>query len=163
MAGMKIPNRETQHRGDYGKTGFHEALYSLGTGEWDFKPVIYDAWGTDNRLGNSAAVYKYDIWANLHYGYVGAAAGFSKDELNWGANVQQQADSKSEDSTRDQEAIEAGVALYDRSPAAVDCTQLQNILNAHEPSDYNKETGWGYLDYGLRGNIQTEDGRTITK
>ncbi|NJM31944.1 MAG: hypothetical protein HC848_02420, partial [Limnobacter sp.] len=61
---------------------------------WDHKPVIgacftprsstvqnYHAWG-DRR-------YFYDIWSNIHYGYVGQTAGFMEWELLDGAGLEQ--------------------------------------------------------------------------
>lgn len=34
-------------------------------------------------------VYFYDLWSNIHYGYVGTAAGFSESELLDGAGAEQ--------------------------------------------------------------------------
>lgn len=36
-----------------------------------------------------ATQYYYDIWSNIHYGYVGAAAGFSESVLLDGAGLEQ--------------------------------------------------------------------------
>ncbi|MFB2971393.1 polymorphic toxin type 44 domain-containing protein [Aerosakkonema sp. BLCC-F183] len=56
--------------------------------EWDHKPKLdsllnlkgsndyfYPVWGNSNRE------FYYDIWSNIHYGYVGKAAGFSDSDL----------------------------------------------------------------------------------
>jgi hypothetical protein len=40
-----------------------------------------------HKLGNF--IYYHDIWSNLHYGYVGTAAGFSESELLDGAGIEQ--------------------------------------------------------------------------
>lgn len=85
----------------------------VGDGAWDHKPIIEPVWGTDNRLGDVAHTYFYDIWSNIHFGYVGLAAGFSRAELTNGAGWQQIFDSFSDDDKTDTEAIEAGCLLYD--------------------------------------------------
>ncbi|PSQ96788.1 MAG: hypothetical protein BRD55_05810 [Bacteroidetes bacterium SW_9_63_38] len=145
-----------------------DAGFSIhGDGIWDFKPVLADAWGQWNRLTNSPAVYYYDIWSNLHYGYVGRAAGFSKKELIWASDAQQKSGTGAtggKDPVRDEQAIEEGCSLYKRyseNPENVDLADLQHIFQAHKPEDDNKETGWGYLGYGLAPDIQTKGGRTI--
>jgi hypothetical protein len=61
--------------------------------EWDHKPKLRERYGleTKNELffkdpkGNRAV--SYDIWSNIHYGYVGRAAGLSRFELEKGAQV----------------------------------------------------------------------------
>lgn len=64
-------------------------------GPWDHKPTI-------RRRFNPAAIggeqvwhrygdwlYFYDIWSNIHYGFVGAACGFTESELLDGAGWEQ--------------------------------------------------------------------------
>jgi len=69
-------------------------------GNWDHKPILYPrdpqqqspvpeiperkGWST---VGGS--LYRFDIWSNIHYGYVGAASGFSQAELTGGAGIEQ--------------------------------------------------------------------------
>lgn len=84
----------------------------LPGGDWDHKQIISPVWGAKNRLGDSEDFYYYDIWSNLHFGYVGHAAGFSLDVLTLGADVQQVLDSFGLDDPTDVEAIKAGFALY---------------------------------------------------
>lgn len=50
----------------------------------DEKNVLRDGW---QRYGNED--YYYDIWSNMHYGYVGTACGFSLGELLGGAGLAQ--------------------------------------------------------------------------
>lgn len=77
------------------------AAYSLWTKmvatrhPWDFKRDIAREFPTPAGK-TSAGWYKYknydyftDIWANIHYGYVGIAIGFSADELLNGAGLAQ--------------------------------------------------------------------------
>jgi len=69
-------------------------------GNWDHKPILYpkdrrqqspvpeiperEGWSTvGSRL------YYFDIWSNIHYGYVGRASGFSQPELTGGAGIEQ--------------------------------------------------------------------------
>ncbi|NHZ78995.1 hypothetical protein F2P44_06855 [Massilia sp. CCM 8695] len=61
---------------------------------WDHKPILSARLRKQNifragwqRYGNED--YFYDIWSNIHYGYVGAACGFSPDELLGGAGLAQ--------------------------------------------------------------------------
>ena len=60
---------------------------------WDHKPLLADRYGLETMnetylkdpKGNRAV--SYDIWSNIHYGYVGRAAGLSRWELEHGAQV----------------------------------------------------------------------------
>ena len=61
---------------------------------WDHKPILAARLrkqkifrGGWQRYGNED--YFYDIWSNIHYGYVGAACGFGFDELLGGAGLAQ--------------------------------------------------------------------------
>lgn len=61
---------------------------------WDHKPILrarLTKRGIFNvgwqRYGNED--YFYDIWSNIHYGYVGVACGFDVDELLGGAGLAQ--------------------------------------------------------------------------
>ncbi len=69
---------------------------------WDHKPILTNekrspvpeipvdrpekprGWST---IGSS--LYRFDIWSNIHYGYVGRASGFSQPELTGGAGIEQ--------------------------------------------------------------------------
>ncbi len=69
-------------------------------GNWDHKPILYprdpqqsspvpeiverEGWST---VGS--ALYRFDIWSNIDYGYVGRASGFSQPELTGGAGIEQ--------------------------------------------------------------------------
>lgn len=69
-------------------------------GNWDHKPILYPKDPRQpspvpeikKRGGYStvgSGLYSYDIWSNIHYGYVGRATGFSQPELTGGAGVEQ--------------------------------------------------------------------------
>jgi hypothetical protein len=84
---------------------------------WDHKPLLADRYGleTVNELftkepGKNRAV-SYDIWSNIHYGYVGRAAGLSRFELENGAQVPVLAGNTDEG---DKISVRIGEDIYDR-------------------------------------------------
>lgn len=90
------------------KNGMRAAAYYIwaervGPGRpWDHKPILSARLRRQRifrigwqRYGNND--YFYDIWSNIHYGFVGVACGFSADELLGGAGLAQAAS----DITRD--------------------------------------------------------------
>lgn len=61
---------------------------------WDHKPILRERLSKQHifnrgwqRYGNED--YFFDIWSNIHYGYVGVACGFTLDELLGGAGLAQ--------------------------------------------------------------------------
>ncbi|MEB0224634.1 polymorphic toxin type 44 domain-containing protein [Pseudomonas sp. 10S4] len=56
--------------------------------DWDHKPKIYARFG-DYYQKQGKYDYFYDIWSNIHYGYVGRAGGLSESVLADGAGVEQ--------------------------------------------------------------------------
>ncbi|EJM83048.1 polymorphic toxin type 44 domain-containing protein [Pseudomonas sp. GM60] len=56
---------------------------------WDHKPTLLKLFGGKPRHKQGAYDYFYDIWSNVHYGYVGMAAGFSESVLSDGAGGEQ--------------------------------------------------------------------------
>lgn len=61
-------------------------------GDWDHKPKLSTMLEFDGIEpptfpipGDDEHEYNYDIWSNIHYGYVGMAAGFDSSELRGGA------------------------------------------------------------------------------
>lgn len=56
--------------------------------DWDHKPKIHAKFGGYyHKQGDYD--YFYDIWSNIHYGYVGRAGGLSESVLSDGAGVEQ--------------------------------------------------------------------------
>jgi len=86
---------------DEGIPGFFYNVILWGGGEWDYKPRIRRIWGTEQRLGNRAEIFYYDVWANLHYGCLGCIAGFKLERLVSGGNVAQIIDTGSYDPVDD--------------------------------------------------------------
>ncbi|WP_165838498.1 polymorphic toxin type 44 domain-containing protein [Pokkaliibacter plantistimulans] len=119
---------------------------------WDHKPVIrhcfhprdpqhqeYHAW-KDRR-------YFYDIWSNIHYGFIGAAAGFTPSQLLDGAGLEQIGSDlfrlhmpgrkgstgrlRDFDDHDDRTAIQLGIDLYRKSPGGPTATTLvTSIINS---------------------------------
>jgi murein DD-endopeptidase MepM/ murein hydrolase activator NlpD len=60
---------------------------------WDHKVRIFTAYGDYQYLGGpprpNLREYAYDIWSNIHFGFVGSSIGFSEDTLLLGAAVAQ--------------------------------------------------------------------------
>lgn len=107
-------------------------------GEWDHKPYIAKTFKfrvprsskTQERHILGDFTYYYDIWSNIHYGYVGAAAGFSESVLLDGAGLEQigttllrfglpkkTADGlRVWDDTSDRISVGIGIELYKKDP-----------------------------------------------
>ncbi len=99
-------------------------------GEWDFKKDLGVMLGNRtscrrNCLGRLYSVtidgqcMTFEAPANIHFGYVGRAAGFSEAFLLWGASTAQVAEARGEtqDDPRDVQAIRKGVALFEAGSA----------------------------------------------
>jgi hypothetical protein len=68
------------------------ALWTERVGQdrpWDHKPKIRDRFGGNFRHKQGGYDFYYDIWSNIHYGYVGLAGGFSESALLDGAGGEQ--------------------------------------------------------------------------
>lgn len=140
----------------------HQAAYMMWTGavmqnaEWDHKPKIrklfkssttgtgvWHAWG-DER-------FFYDVWSNVHYGYVGRAAGFSASALLDGAGLEQIGSTalrgkmptrtpgvsgmRAFDDAPDRASITIGVEMHAKSPRGVTpYALLDRIVNSPDVS-----------------------------
>lgn len=93
--------------------------YLPGSPKWDHKPRLNPIWGAFNRLGNQPYYLYYDIWSNMHYGYVGKQLGFTKKELLDGSGLQQLFDALSEDDPRDVQSMTEGYNLGIASTSSV--------------------------------------------
>ncbi|MFC8530679.1 polymorphic toxin type 44 domain-containing protein [Nocardia sp. NPDC057227] len=96
-------------------------------GPWDHKPILEEKLGlsADNDYyfkdpSQNRAVF-YDIYSNIHYGYVGRAAGFPEETLLAGANLGTGATGVSD--AGDDITMRIGVQLYERYGS--DLTQAQ--------------------------------------
>jgi len=85
---------------------------------WDHKSYIHKTWGSFQTIDfitiGKAAKIKFflDIWSNIHYGYVGLAAGFLETELLWGSDLQSLWHNRSGDPPSDVASIKIGFRLY---------------------------------------------------
>lgn len=93
---------------------FGDPSYAENKSEFDLKPKFRPNWGTRNRIENNARVYYYDVWSNLHYGFIGNAAGFSAEELNKLASQDPRGDR-----IADKHATTAGWKIYQSLPTNV--------------------------------------------
>lgn len=60
----------------YGKKWDHKKFISKTYGDWSFDPITkYE--------------FNFDIWSNIHYGYIGLLIGFSEEILKMGAGIAQ--------------------------------------------------------------------------
>jgi len=56
---------------------------------WDHKPILKKKFGDWSHDGVTGKDYFFDIWSNIHYGYVGRSVGFSMWTLKSGAGYAQ--------------------------------------------------------------------------
>lgn len=128
------------------------ALNVRQDGPWDHKPKIRKKFHP--RVPNGEQVwhrlgefdYFYDIWSNVHYGYVGIACGFSKSALLDGAGLEQigsdifrgrmpssrpgVSGTRSYDDPSDQASIGIGIQLYGVSPGSLSTKQVRDAVVA---------------------------------
>ncbi|HEX8595103.1 MAG TPA: polymorphic toxin type 44 domain-containing protein [Pseudomonas sp.] len=57
--------------------------------EWDHKPKLLTKFNGAAWHKYGKHTYFYDIWSNIHYGYIGIVCGFSEDWLFDGAGLEQ--------------------------------------------------------------------------
>lgn len=102
--------------------------------DWDHKPQLqarYDLQTLDDyyfkQPGTNREVF-YDIYSNIHYGYVGRAAGFDADTLIKGASLGETL-LTGDDDQGDQITMRVGVDLYDRYGEDLTEEQLRHGIN----------------------------------
>jgi len=127
------------------------AILVRQNGPWDHKPYIRKTFHPRvpgeqvwHRLGNWE--YYYDIWSNVHYGYVGAACGFAGSTLLNGAGLEQIGSDLYRhrlpqrrpgapglagfDDASDQIAIRIGVTLFASNPGGVSAQQVRMAVES---------------------------------
>ncbi|MFI6449277.1 polymorphic toxin type 44 domain-containing protein [Kitasatospora sp. NPDC050543] len=111
--------------------------------DWDHKPKLKDRYGLEKREdyffkvpGSDDKVF-YDIYSNIHYGYVGRAAGFDAKTLIDGASVAEPI-LVGDDDQGDQITMRAGIELYDKY--GKDLTEEQLAAKIHEVVEEMKRT-----------------------
>jgi hypothetical protein len=110
-------------------------------GLWDFKPALSQRGLKEVVLGGQ--VYLDQVVANIHYGYVGRASGFSQIDLLSGAGVAQLKDHHNDgtygsflyffDEPHDRAAIRVGVYLWEHyNGQTITREMLQDALSHFE-------------------------------
>lgn len=117
---------------------------------WDHKPIISRRFHPRNPGGEQHwhlygnTLYYYDVWSNIHYGYVGIAAGFSESVLLDGAGLEQIGSTllrgalpgrspnvrglRAWDDIQDRAGIETGIKLYRLHPSGLTPEVLLNSI-----------------------------------
>ena len=145
----------------------HKFAYIIGDKRpWDHKPILREIFkdmgverpndfnGIDGALSSSFYTkykdydYFYDVWSNIHYGYVGKSIGFSTFDLVAASNIQQIYHDKSlmsGDTGSDKATILIGINLYEKYGLYADNLTALDILEALDSdealhSSLNKES-----------------------
>ncbi|MET9293862.1 polymorphic toxin type 44 domain-containing protein [Streptomyces sp. NPDC003077] len=115
--------------------------------DWDHKPKLterYDLKKSDDfyfKQPNSQKEVFYDIYSNIHYGYVGRAAGFDQKTLIEGASVGESMFT-GDDDEGDQITMRVGMELYDKYGENMTQEQLhQGIQDAMTRMEKAKAEG----------------------
>lgn len=111
-------------------------------GEWDHKPDITDSYRHFSYDSKTKKLYMYDIWSNIHYGFVGAAIHFTTWELTTGAKVANVLSSRGAslikygqaDDPRDQAAIMLGIDLWSKYGANLNLDALVSAVQDNAAS-----------------------------
>lgn len=103
---------------------------------WDHKPKLEDMLGLYQEQrdyyfpieGDSEYEYFYDVWSNIHYGYVGMAAGFDPGTLQSGAAVPWVAGTND---AYDILSIQIGIDLWNQYHLDMTVEQLRDAILAN--------------------------------
>lgn len=104
------------------------AFYLLETDDapWDHKGKLKSRWGgnaafhTPVRRDYAPERLFYDVWSNIHYGFVGRAWGFSGPDLLW---IQDKLAKNR--SARDEVSVALGIELWNRHGAGLTRYQFE--------------------------------------
>lgn len=122
-------------------------------GPWDHKPIIARRFtpavdtGEQHYHRYHDLVYFYDVWSNIHYGYVGRACGFTESELLDGAGLEQIASDlvrgqrpaasaevsglRRFDHAHDRIAVDLGAKLYGLPPECLSAAEVVSRIFAN--------------------------------
>lgn len=116
---------------------------------WDHKPILEEKLGLrgpDGKKGtkdddywfpvrgDTTVEYNYDIWSNIHFGFVGAAAGFDLGTLQTGANLPLIGGTASGDKS-DELSVRIGYELWAKHETNLTADQLHQAILDHS-KDY---------------------------
>lgn len=119
-----------------------------GGAPWDYKVQInpeYGKWALDRKSGTR---FRFDVWGNLHFGYIGRAVGYSRELLLNAAGIIQARDDGKDmnqvieeflqsgdvagyDQAEDQAAISSGCGLWDDFEDDVNTADILRRLRAN--------------------------------
>ncbi|MEE4689074.1 polymorphic toxin type 44 domain-containing protein [Pseudomonas alliivorans] len=128
---------------------------------WDHKPLIRKMYRGRAWHKQGAYMYFHDIWSNIHYGYVGMAAGLSEQLLLDGAGLEQMgsdtlrkmqnweknpgphrsddiAGFRAWDDAPDRISIQIGVDLYKCCPSGVSASQVMKSVMSVSPEAWGE-------------------------
>ncbi len=111
---------------------------------WDYKQEVIDRFGLSVEIDHKT--YRFDILGNIHYGFVGMAAGFGALELKVGAGIANFWDNRKNEEYRrklvsegwllsfgddpsDQAAISIGIELYVRYQLSVTVQHFYEVFS----------------------------------
>lgn len=123
-------------------------------GVWDHKPILRRTLKLgpgDNHFpfeGDTEHEYFYDIWSNIHYGYVGRAAGFARWELEFGHQVPVLAGATD---PYDLETVRIGLDLWDRHQINLTKLQLHQAILARTKTLLQIQETKEYIDVQKKG------------
>ena len=125
--------------------------------KWDHKPKIKALFKKDaiarpirsNKMSSSYYHkyknndYFYDVWSNIHYGYVGLSVGFSKDYLLRGSSIEQIRTSVTSeaDPIDDVTCMKIGFKLYHQYGKYADALTDNDVLEALENASDDELSG----------------------
>ena len=97
-----------------------DALLRPVCGQWDYKVEIQTSFQNSQKIDfcsigiDEEVIFYYDIWANIHFGYLGMRGGFSEEFLLTGADIEHAARhwGQLKDDPSDQAAAKIGMYLY---------------------------------------------------
>ena len=108
---------------------------------WDYKQLVYGLRDCVDIYAGKQYYYDYDIWGNIHFGYIGLVAGFDRETLLIGAGFAQYVagtkstacnigDIKVCDDPKDTIAIHIGFDLWERQKKHPTADILLNLIRA---------------------------------
>lgn len=103
---------------------------------WDHKPKLRKRLNLTRKdshfpiAGDNEYEWYYDIWSNIHYGYVGKAVGFTDFELKTGQNMGGIA---GRDDPFDQETVQLGIDMWNSYGKEMSQTQIwQGLMSRRQ-------------------------------
>ncbi|MBW1252408.1 polymorphic toxin type 44 domain-containing protein [Pantoea allii] len=134
---------------------------------WDHKQKIRDKFGSvavarplPSNTSSKSYYHKYkqydyfyDVWSNIHYGYVGLSVGFDEELLLLGSTWEQNMTpgAVGDDTLDDVTSMKIGFALYHKHGKVAKSLTIQDVLNALDSTSvkslpFSKQKHWCWND-----------------